>query len=321
MGRWSHLDSDADRLPEGMTRVGYDADTQVYTYRDDADGSLWEGAPGSVYGRLTRVSSGPSSPAVPRLPSVYIDDDIEGEEQPYVLHEYDPDGGSSNRCRESIEVVQLTKPRKVRLSSLPHSPSHSGRSRKLPELPGSVRKPGRRNKPAVEKPRRVDENGVSEDEDDMSGKGGDSGTDVGFEDAEEKTGARVREDPLERVRSGRGEIRQQQAQTKTHAQPLKRAGTLSRIARYLSGGRMAEAGSAEAEERGDGVPVGEGRRRAATERPAENPRDTGTERDRRRLSRASTLVAGTHGTTTGIASPRPRRATTFDEILDGHCSN
>lgn len=57
-GRYAHLDSDDERLPDGMTRVGYDADTGVYTYRDAADGSYWEGAPGCQYGRLARVSGG-----------------------------------------------------------------------------------------------------------------------------------------------------------------------------------------------------------------------------------------------------------------------
>lgn len=61
MSRWSHYDTDEERLPEGMTRVGYDADTQVYTYRD-ADGSYWEGAPGSQYGRLTKVSNADGQP-------------------------------------------------------------------------------------------------------------------------------------------------------------------------------------------------------------------------------------------------------------------
>lgn len=32
--RYTHYDSDAYRLPEGMRRVGYDADTQQYTFRD-----------------------------------------------------------------------------------------------------------------------------------------------------------------------------------------------------------------------------------------------------------------------------------------------
>lgn len=54
MSRFSRYDSDEERLPEGMTRVGYDADDQVYTFQD-ADGSLWESAPGCQYGQLTRV--------------------------------------------------------------------------------------------------------------------------------------------------------------------------------------------------------------------------------------------------------------------------
>lgn len=60
MSRFSHYDTDEERLPEGMQRVGYDADTQVYTFRD-ADGSYWESAPGCQYGRLTRVSGARNS--------------------------------------------------------------------------------------------------------------------------------------------------------------------------------------------------------------------------------------------------------------------
>jgi hypothetical protein len=37
-----------------MQRVGYDADTQTYTYRDQ-DGSFWEGDPGVRYGLLHRT--------------------------------------------------------------------------------------------------------------------------------------------------------------------------------------------------------------------------------------------------------------------------
>lgn len=57
MSRFSRYDTDDERLPEGMERVGYDADTQTYTYRD-SDGSYWEGAPGNQYGQLTQVSGG-----------------------------------------------------------------------------------------------------------------------------------------------------------------------------------------------------------------------------------------------------------------------
>ncbi len=65
MGRWAYLDSDEERIPEGMTRVGYDADEGVYTYRD-ADGSHWQGLSGQSYGPMFRV--GKSSYASPPLP-------------------------------------------------------------------------------------------------------------------------------------------------------------------------------------------------------------------------------------------------------------
>ncbi|KAJ6438883.1 peptidoglycan-binding LysM domain-containingprotein [Purpureocillium lavendulum] len=68
MSRFSHYDTDEERLPEGMTRVGYDADTQVYTFQD-ADGSYWESAPGCQYGQLTRVGDGPA-----------YDDDDDGDD-------------------------------------------------------------------------------------------------------------------------------------------------------------------------------------------------------------------------------------------------
>ncbi|CAK3844153.1 Hypothetical predicted protein [Lecanosticta acicola] len=64
-GRYELLDSDEQRLPEGMQRVGYDADTQTYTYRD-SDGSYWEGEEGNRYGTLHRAGtrSSPNQPPI-----------------------------------------------------------------------------------------------------------------------------------------------------------------------------------------------------------------------------------------------------------------
>lgn len=73
MPRARRYDSDDERLPEGMTRVGYDADTQTYTFRD-ADGSLWESAPGNEYGRLTQVGA-----------SSYGNHQDDGDDQPFLL--------------------------------------------------------------------------------------------------------------------------------------------------------------------------------------------------------------------------------------------
>ncbi|KAI0042266.1 carbohydrate-binding module family 50 protein [Auriscalpium vulgare] len=59
MGRWTQYDEDAYRLPEGMKRVGYDADTGRYFFRSK-DGSLWEGAEGAQYSEMTKVSDAPA---------------------------------------------------------------------------------------------------------------------------------------------------------------------------------------------------------------------------------------------------------------------
>ena len=73
MGRWSQYDEvrilsflghssathrgrfvqDDHRLPEGMKRVGYDADSGKYFFRDN-DGHLWEGQEGAHFGEMTR---------------------------------------------------------------------------------------------------------------------------------------------------------------------------------------------------------------------------------------------------------------------------
>jgi hypothetical protein len=41
------------RLPEGMKRIGYDADTGRYYFKD-TDGSIWQSSEGSEYGELTK---------------------------------------------------------------------------------------------------------------------------------------------------------------------------------------------------------------------------------------------------------------------------
>ena len=50
---WWLVTQDDYRLPEGMKRVGYDADTQRYTFKDK-DGSLWEGPEGQEFGEMRR---------------------------------------------------------------------------------------------------------------------------------------------------------------------------------------------------------------------------------------------------------------------------
>ncbi|KAF8062376.1 hypothetical protein FPV67DRAFT_268316 [Lyophyllum atratum] len=61
MGRWTQFEEDSYRLPEGMKRIGYDADTKVYTFRD-RNGALYLGEPEAHYGTLTPVTETGGSP-------------------------------------------------------------------------------------------------------------------------------------------------------------------------------------------------------------------------------------------------------------------
>ncbi|KAF8835908.1 hypothetical protein BDN67DRAFT_974803 [Paxillus ammoniavirescens] len=61
MGRFSQFNEDSYRLPEGMKRIAYDADSQRYTFRDRS-GQLFQSAPGEEYGKLKHVSA----PLAPR---------------------------------------------------------------------------------------------------------------------------------------------------------------------------------------------------------------------------------------------------------------
>ncbi|ENI09609.1 hypothetical protein COCC4DRAFT_37129 [Bipolaris maydis ATCC 48331] len=76
MGRWTDMDSDAERLPCGFERIGYDADTQTYTFRD-ADGTIYESEPGNRYGEMHRVDSRSSSQSS-RSASIHLLDNRNG---------------------------------------------------------------------------------------------------------------------------------------------------------------------------------------------------------------------------------------------------
>ena len=71
MARFTDMDDDEHRLPEGMQRIGYDADTQRYTFRD-AEGNLFESEPGSRYGVLR-----PAGFETPQSTSYMPPEDIE----------------------------------------------------------------------------------------------------------------------------------------------------------------------------------------------------------------------------------------------------
>ncbi|KAJ7846046.1 hypothetical protein B0H14DRAFT_2773213 [Mycena olivaceomarginata] len=64
MGRWTQEEEDSSRLPEGVKRIGYDADTARYKFCD-REGNLYLGPPHEHYGQLTVVgkTSHPATPA------------------------------------------------------------------------------------------------------------------------------------------------------------------------------------------------------------------------------------------------------------------
>lgn len=62
-------DDDDDRLPHGMVRCGYDADTETYFFWDTGGGGVWEGTRGTYYGLMNRIwAPGPVAPP-PRVAS------------------------------------------------------------------------------------------------------------------------------------------------------------------------------------------------------------------------------------------------------------
>ncbi|KZP07275.1 hypothetical protein FIBSPDRAFT_875674 [Athelia psychrophila] len=62
MGKWSQYDEDSHRLPEGVIRTGYDADTKKYTFHDKATGQRYQSGARQRYGTLEPVDAS-STPA------------------------------------------------------------------------------------------------------------------------------------------------------------------------------------------------------------------------------------------------------------------
>ncbi|KAJ7851988.1 hypothetical protein B0H13DRAFT_2207009 [Mycena leptocephala] len=62
MGRWTQYNEDSTRLPEGMKRIGYDADTARYKFCD-REGNTYLGPPHEDYGLLTLVEKASRPPS------------------------------------------------------------------------------------------------------------------------------------------------------------------------------------------------------------------------------------------------------------------
>ncbi|KDR85847.1 hypothetical protein GALMADRAFT_132490 [Galerina marginata CBS 339.88] len=74
MGRWTQYDEDEYRLPAGMQRIGYDADSGRHYFRDAAR-AVWQGPVGAQFGEMTRVSSVPPSVALENVPEENEEDE------------------------------------------------------------------------------------------------------------------------------------------------------------------------------------------------------------------------------------------------------
>ncbi|KAH9486070.1 hypothetical protein JR316_0000134 [Psilocybe cubensis] len=111
MGRWTQYDEDEYRLPEGVKRIGYDADSGRYLFR--SGGSIWQGPVGAEYGELTKVDSVPSTVTVAGSSSLEGIDDI-----------FDTDDGedeSSGRRGDDVEASPRTRSRGYQLLSDDHN--------------------------------------------------------------------------------------------------------------------------------------------------------------------------------------------------------
>lgn len=108
---------DSIRLPEGMKRIAYDADTRVYTFRD-RDGTLYGGSPGEDYGVLTPV---PKSTTITRR-GAFADPNIPVEDD-YIVDEPAARGASFEDFLPAHALTKATSP--IDASSRPRSPLSS----------------------------------------------------------------------------------------------------------------------------------------------------------------------------------------------------
>nr|CAD70447.1 hypothetical protein [Neurospora crassa] len=220
MGRWKELDTDADRLPENMTRIGYDADTQVYTYRDNTDGTLWEGAPGATYGKLF-----PVKPPTP-LPSVEVPEVNNGTEPGYVLEEgpdHDP-FGDHNAVRRDDEKPKRGYSTRKRVDSV------------MDRIASIREKPDRR--PSRRESRREKADAGYGDEKDLGRRNTTKKERDGHHYSEKETLPRSNTTRTSRAASTPSwDPRPSPPQEQDGSSKLKRAGTLSRISRFLTGKR------------------------------------------------------------------------------------
>ncbi|KAK3399527.1 hypothetical protein B0T20DRAFT_200228 [Sordaria brevicollis] len=336
MGRsYTHLDSDAHRLPENMTRIAYDADTQVYTYRDESDGSLWESAPGVTYGKMFPVR--PPSP----LPSVEISADVQGDEPEYTLEEgpgYDPFGDCNAIRPEEGDGEDGKRGKGEKGGMRKRVDSVMERIASVREKDGAGgRRGSRRGSPRTTE---YDEKSLEQNSSTTTkGHGHTYSMSMSVSVSEKETlpsrSSTLRTTGAESshahapssLTTGSGQQPQQPKQPEPTGSNLKRASTLSRLSRFLTGKRKEDdpdydvtpgTTGPEWAFAANGSRVHRSKTVSAQSRPrtttgAGTGAGTGAEPRSQGWNRAAQPGAGLAEGTQG----RRRRATTFDEILAG----
>ncbi|KAN0124423.1 hypothetical protein V8E52_002072 [Russula decolorans] len=113
--RWTRDQEDIDRLPHGMVRTAYDADTRQYTFLDTTDNTKYVSAPGEAYGTLVPAATAnfpKTSRTSGRRPTlqaydrpVFFADDLGVKErrspQPSMGHKRNPTMPASSRHHSS----------------------------------------------------------------------------------------------------------------------------------------------------------------------------------------------------------------------------
>ncbi|EAU83965.1 hypothetical protein CC1G_09847 [Coprinopsis cinerea okayama7 len=106
MDKWTQRDEDSYRLPEGFVRIGYDADTSQYIFKDK-EGTLYKSAPGSRYGKLLPIID-PNVKAAEERPEAF--NDLDGEERCIPHSPRHPDEAAPRSFHDMLAPNQITSP-------------------------------------------------------------------------------------------------------------------------------------------------------------------------------------------------------------------
>ncbi|KAJ7701913.1 hypothetical protein B0H17DRAFT_167887 [Mycena rosella] len=123
MGRWTQFSEDSTRLPEGVKRIGYDADTGRYTFCD-GEGNIYLGPPHEEYGSLTLVGKSARPPSSTNdRPQAFAS----GKANPALSVQIQPPG-SGQTFHDFVPAHLITSPSSAE-SSLSDSPTGEASAR------------------------------------------------------------------------------------------------------------------------------------------------------------------------------------------------